>query len=86
MLLSSLFDGSGKCEEPSPLHTEEVPGVGWGDSKEERTSPSPPALSSAEMAASWGRVLHLNQIGDFLSHPGQFQDAKVVLSGYLPVD
>lgn len=86
MLLSSLFDGSGKWEGPSPLSPLRTLGGAWGQQGGKGPALGPPALSSAEMAASWGSVLHLNQTEDLLSHPGQFQDVKMVLSGYLPVD
>lgn len=61
-------------EGPSPLHT--LRGV-WGQQGGKGPALGPPALSSAEIAASWGSVLHLNQTGGLLSHAGQFQDVEV---------
>lgn len=63
------FGGSGRHEGASPVCTEEA----WRQRGGMGPALGPPALSSAETAASWGNVLYLNQARGLLSHRVSFR-------------
>lgn len=67
--LTSPLGGSGRHEGASPINTDEA----WRQQGAVGPALGPPALSSAEAAASWGSVLYLNQARGLLSHGVSFR-------------